>query len=342
MVWSNRPQSSDVVIPRRASAPPLQRRRSRPRTQAVADVDDDRAGTTCGPARGLRSRPIPGGPTFYPSVVWTGSEALVVGGVDAAWVSPVSPRSPTTPSPTVGGRSPNSPGGSGRINPLVAWTGTDMLVIGGDNPDGSLLVSFGEAYDPATDAWRLIASPPVGFITDRSPAAWTGPRVARVAMGRWWLDDGDHTDRLRPGRRHLAGARRATDRAAPAGRLGVDRHGVDRVGWHHRRHGARRRRRLRPGIRHVACDLRLAAVAAPGSRRVDRCGADRCRRVDWWRAADRQWRVGAGRRRRLRPGHKHLAGAGSRASPSRLRAVVDRKPADHVRQRERDRVRRRF
>ncbi len=124
-----------------------------------------------------------------------------------------------------------------------------MLLIGGDNPDGSLLVSYGEAYDPATDAWRGIASPPVGFITDRSPAVWTGRELLV-----WPWDGGGSTMEITPiaydpATDSVAGARRATDRAAPAGRVGVDWYGVDRLGWHDRRQRARRRRRLRPGIR---------------------------------------------------------------------------------------------
>ncbi len=202
-------------------------------------------------------------------MVWTGSEALVVGGVDpggqprpaAAAYDPVTDTWRTLADP---------PTDSDRINPLVAWTGTDMLVIGGDNPDGSLLVSYGEAYDPATDVWRGIASPPVGFVTDRSPAAWTGRELLV-----WPGDGGGSTMEIAPiaydpatdSWRELAGA---TDRAAPAGRVGVDWNGVDRLGWHHRRQGARRRRRLRPDIRHVADASRLTVVAAPGSRRVDR------------------------------------------------------------------------
>ena len=125
-------------------------------------------------------------------MVWTGSEALVVGGVDpggqprpaAAAYDPVTDTWRTLADP---------PTDSDRINPLVAWTGTDMLLIGGDNPDGSLLVSYGEAYDPATDVWRGIASPPVGFVTDRSPAAWTGRELLV-----WPGDGGGSTMEITP------------------------------------------------------------------------------------------------------------------------------------------------
>ena len=60
-----------------------------------------------------------------------------------------------------------------------------MLLIGGDNPDGSLLVSYGEAYDPAADTWRYTQSPPIGFVSDRSPWVWTGDELLV------WPWDGD-------------------------------------------------------------------------------------------------------------------------------------------------------
>ncbi|MGD9704262.1 MAG: Kelch repeat-containing protein [Acidimicrobiia bacterium] len=120
--------------------------------------------------------PDPRGPAWFPSAVWTGSEALVVGGldVDGEPVHGAAAYDLATDSWRVLAAPLLS---SSRIDPLVVWTGAEMLVIGGDNPDGSLLVSAGEAYDPAADTWRLIASPPVGFVSDRSPAVWTGDEL---------------------------------------------------------------------------------------------------------------------------------------------------------------------
>ena len=133
--------------------------------------------TTVGPTGSwARISPDPRGATWAPSVVWTGTEALVVGGTDPAGkprggavaydMASDSWRTLAAP-----------PYGEEQINVLTVWTGTEMLLIGGDNPDGSLLVSAGFAYDPAKDSWRVIPSPPVGFITDRSPAVWTGTQL---------------------------------------------------------------------------------------------------------------------------------------------------------------------
>ncbi|HEY5874683.1 MAG TPA: hypothetical protein VIT64_05255, partial [Ilumatobacteraceae bacterium] len=115
----------------------------------------------------------PRGAVLYPSVVWTGSEALVVGGLDRTGAS-VGGAAGYDPATDTWRRLADPPNGARRINALTAWTGAEMLVIGGDNPDGSLLVSYGEAYDPELDTWRYTASPPIGFVSDRSPAVWTG------------------------------------------------------------------------------------------------------------------------------------------------------------------------
>ena len=64
----------------------------------------------------------------------------------------------------------------GRIAAGVVWTGREMIVWGGVERGGSpALASDGAVYDPAADAWRLIASPPTGVLGDvGSAAAWTG------------------------------------------------------------------------------------------------------------------------------------------------------------------------
>jgi hypothetical protein len=80
-----------------------------------------------------------------------------------------------------------------RINPLVAWTGTVVLVIGGDNPDGSLPLSGASSYDPLRDTWRTLASPPNGFVTSRSPWVWIGSTLLV-----WPWDGGSSTESITP------------------------------------------------------------------------------------------------------------------------------------------------
>jgi len=120
--------------------------------------------------------PDPRGQTRGAAVVWTGKEIVAVGGFDPdntvresnAAYSPATNSWRTLAVQSDVGK---------RVNVLTAWTGSEALFIGGDNPDLSLLVSYATAYNPTTDSWRIIASPPIGFITSRSPAVWDGTRL---------------------------------------------------------------------------------------------------------------------------------------------------------------------
>ncbi|MBI5089270.1 MAG: hypothetical protein HZB15_10560, partial [Actinobacteria bacterium] len=117
----------------------------------------------------------PGGPRQSPEVVWTGTEALVVGGldrsgaprVDGAAYDPSTDSWRPLPEPPVV-----------TIDPLVAWTGDEMLVIGGtsDPAQSGGYTSAGRAYDPTSDTWRATA-PPFSFIDRDSPWVWTGDEL---------------------------------------------------------------------------------------------------------------------------------------------------------------------
>lgn len=63
---------------------------------------------------------------------------------------------------------------SGRSTMASVWTGTEMLVWGGEGPRGQ--VGDGAAYDPRRDIWRML---PQGPLTKRNaPAAvWTGAEM---------------------------------------------------------------------------------------------------------------------------------------------------------------------
>lgn len=63
---------------------------------------------------------------------------------------------------------------SGRSTMAAVWTGSEMLVWGGDGPSGQL--DDGAAYDPRTDLWRLL--PPAPLSARNAPAAvWTGEEM---------------------------------------------------------------------------------------------------------------------------------------------------------------------
>jgi hypothetical protein len=107
-------------------------------------------------------RPLPGegAPSArgWHAAVWTGDEMIVWGGEadgvvlgDGAAYSPHANR---------WRRVADAGAPAPRVEHSAVWTGREMLVLGGDLPDGSLLTSYGRAYDPAADAWRVTATPP--------------------------------------------------------------------------------------------------------------------------------------------------------------------------------------
>jgi hypothetical protein len=115
----------------------------------------------------------PRGAAMYPSVVWTGTEALVVGGSDrdGQIVSGAAAYQPSSDTWRVLADPP-----APIADPLVAWTGTEMLVIGGTQADGGPTVSAGYAYDVVTDTWRSIDGV-ISFVTNATPSAWTGDEL---------------------------------------------------------------------------------------------------------------------------------------------------------------------
>ncbi len=107
-------------------------------------------------------------------MVWTGTEALVVGGrvTDDRAAAGASAYDPATDT----WRLLASPMAAGRVEAIAAWTGDEMLVVGGEPPGGRALTPYAEAYDPTTDSWRPI-TPPSGIATEGSPWVWTGTEL---------------------------------------------------------------------------------------------------------------------------------------------------------------------
>lgn len=63
---------------------------------------------------------------------------------------------------------------AGRSTMAAVWTGQEMLIWGGDGPDGQF--DDGATYDPRTDAWTLLPTSPL--TARNAPAAvWTGEEV---------------------------------------------------------------------------------------------------------------------------------------------------------------------
>ncbi len=177
-VWSNRADAPSIIIASTDGAV------STAATEPVPDGSTTTATSdtpTSIPASSAWAdiAPDPRGVAQYPSVVWTGTEALVIGGVDNDR-QPVAGAAAYDLAAGVWRRLADPPELS--IDPLVAWTGTEMLVIGGTQADGSTVISVGYAYDLASDTWRSIEGV-ISFVSTTTPSAWTGDELLMWPSG---------------------------------------------------------------------------------------------------------------------------------------------------------------
>lgn len=72
-----------------------------------------------------------------------------------------------------------------RSNPLVAWTGTELVVVGGVSPDGQQALSDGAAFTPATGAWAALPAAPAPIVGVPNPGPEgdaVGRRVVALDM----------------------------------------------------------------------------------------------------------------------------------------------------------------
>lgn len=136
---------------------------------------------------------LPAAPTSWehPDAVWTGAEVIVWDNVvyseiptsaDSGVVN-VAAFDPTTNSWR---RFSNPNDVFELIRPRGVWTGEELILWGTDvtplRVGDSAAVFTGVALNPATDEWRVIASPPFApladvFVLAPSPATWTGSRM---------------------------------------------------------------------------------------------------------------------------------------------------------------------
>jgi len=70
----------------------------------------------------------------------------------------------------------------GRVFPIVVWTGTEVVVWGGEKPSEGAWHSDGAAFNPATGTWRDLADSPLAPRSEHV-AVWTGEEVI-ICCGR--------------------------------------------------------------------------------------------------------------------------------------------------------------
>ena len=129
-----------------------------------------------------RWRLLPRAPTGHGIAVWTGREMIGWGGgcCGDAW-SDGSAYDPATNSWRKLAPSPLAPS----QHPLAAWTGRRLIVVvSGIDPDGRPYPADrarAAAYDPRTDTWRRLPSPPPGA---GGTAAWDGRELLVAGASR--------------------------------------------------------------------------------------------------------------------------------------------------------------
>ncbi|HEY3238105.1 MAG TPA: hypothetical protein VGL92_00980 [Acidimicrobiia bacterium] len=135
------------------------------------------------------------------SAVWTGQEMIVWGGAERAGNAPIYQEDGAAydPAEDKWRKLPTSPLGP-RADHFAAWTGTEMLVWGG-NPGvptafGNNEFVDGAAYDPATDKWRPMAKFPLAA-RYAARALWTGKLL--VVWGGSRAEDGEDPPPLADG-----------------------------------------------------------------------------------------------------------------------------------------------
>lgn len=128
------------------------------------------------------------------SGVWTGTEMIVWGGWDASWnVLNTGYRYNPSTNAWLGAISTvGAP--SARRSHRAVWTGTEMLIWGGDNGTGTAL-NTGSRYNPTTNTWTAMSAVNAPSARWSHSAVWTGTEM--IVWGGY-----DGTSRVNTGARY--------------------------------------------------------------------------------------------------------------------------------------------
>jgi Galactose oxidase, central domain len=106
-----------------------------------------------------------------PPMVWTGVELIVWGEGIYGLAGDGAAFDLANGAWSVIAEAPISP----RAEHAAVWTGTEMILWGG-RVANEHFYRDGAAYDPSTDTWRLLPSPPIDFNAPDPSMLWTGTR----------------------------------------------------------------------------------------------------------------------------------------------------------------------
>jgi len=138
----------------------------------------------------------PTGREFH-TVVWTGSEMIVWGGVGIVNTSNILFNTGGRYNPTsdswVATSTTNAP--TARVNHTSVWTGSEMIVWGGED-ENVLGLNTGGRYNPTTDSWLATSTTNVPTARNFHTSVWTGSEMIV------WGGDDENGDELNTGGRY--------------------------------------------------------------------------------------------------------------------------------------------
>ena len=112
----------------------------------------------------------------YPTAVWTGTEMIVWGGATLDFATRFNTGgryNPSADSWSVTSTGANAP--SARAIHTAVWTGSRMIVWGGQSGNGGPFTNTGGLYDPSSDSWTATAPGPTA--RTHHTAVWTGDEM---------------------------------------------------------------------------------------------------------------------------------------------------------------------
>lgn len=122
--------------------------------------------------------PGPLGERIEYSAAWTGRELIVWGGWSGTTTHELhADGAAFNPATNTWRMLPAAPG-AGRAGAATVWTGSELLILGGETAGGR--VADGLSFDPATDTWEQLPSGPLTEPTVKA-SVWTGSEAVILA-----------------------------------------------------------------------------------------------------------------------------------------------------------------
>jgi hypothetical protein len=167
---------------------------------------------------------------FLATAVWTGSEMIVWGGYEFASTVLFNTGGRYNPSTDTWVAVTNNNAPAPRANHTAVWTGTEMIIWGGNDESG-IAFNTGGRYNPTTNSWTATSRTNAPYYRTHHTAVWTGTQMIiwGGSDGYIWLNTGG---RYKSQHEHLGKHQHDQCTAEPIPSHGnLDRQADDRLGW---------------------------------------------------------------------------------------------------------------